>query len=97
MEHINCPPCASRPHPAFLFMFPSRLAANPFACFQAYRDLARGEQAAAAMEANLTNLESKLDALLAAAEKSAEEAEAAKARESKAGDKDSAGEGRGSS
>lgn len=64
---------------------------------QAYRDLARGEQAAAAMEANLTNLESKLDALLAAAEKSAEEAEAAKARESKAGDKDSAGEGRGSS
>lgn len=49
------------------------------------------------MEANLTNLESKLDALLAAAEKSAEEAEAAKARESKAGDKDSAGEGRGSS
>jgi len=49
------------------------------------------------MEANLTNLESKLDALLAAAEKSAEEAEAAKAGDSKGSDKDSAGEGRGSS
>lgn len=33
---------------------------------QALRDLARGEQAATAMEANLTTLESKLDALLAA-------------------------------
>ncbi|KAL6868464.1 hypothetical protein J3F83DRAFT_737207 [Trichoderma novae-zelandiae] len=33
---------------------------------QTLRDLARGEQAAAAMEANLTTLESKLDTLLAA-------------------------------
>ncbi|KAM5351682.1 hypothetical protein ACJ41O_004405 [Fusarium nematophilum] len=35
---------------------------------QAYRDLARGEQAATALEANLSNLESKLDAILAALE-----------------------------
>lgn len=33
---------------------------------QALRELARGEQTATAMEANLTNLESKLDAILAA-------------------------------
>ncbi|KAI9167002.1 hypothetical protein HJFPF1_03121 [Paramyrothecium foliicola] len=32
---------------------------------QAYKDLLRGEQAATALEANLSNLESKLDALLA--------------------------------
>ncbi|ROW01487.1 hypothetical protein VSDG_02262 [Cytospora chrysosperma] len=32
---------------------------------QAFRDLARGEQTAAALEANLTSLESKLDELLA--------------------------------
>ncbi|TID04394.1 hypothetical protein CH35J_002610 [Colletotrichum higginsianum] len=37
---------------------------------QAYRDLVRGEQAAAALEANLTTLESRLDALLAAFEAS---------------------------
>ncbi|TDZ17819.1 hypothetical protein Cob_v009360 [Colletotrichum orbiculare MAFF 240422] len=35
---------------------------------QAYRDLLRGEQAATALEANLTNLENRLDALLAAFE-----------------------------
>ncbi|KAI5465945.1 hypothetical protein BGZ63DRAFT_374939 [Mariannaea sp. PMI_226] len=35
---------------------------------QAYRDLARGEQAATALEANLANLESKLDTILAALE-----------------------------
>ncbi|KAJ4170400.1 hypothetical protein NW754_006538 [Fusarium falciforme] len=35
---------------------------------QAYRDLARGEQTATALEANLSNLESKLDAILAALE-----------------------------
>ncbi|WYZ34673.1 hypothetical protein EsH8_I_000949 [Colletotrichum jinshuiense] len=35
---------------------------------QAYKDLLRGEQAATALEANLTNLESRLDALLAAFE-----------------------------
>ncbi|KAI9904755.1 hypothetical protein N3K66_001284 [Trichothecium roseum] len=35
---------------------------------QAYQELAKGEQAATAMEANLSNLESKLDALLAAFE-----------------------------
>ncbi|CAH0049494.1 unnamed protein product [Clonostachys solani] len=35
---------------------------------QAYRELLRGEQAASTLEANLTNLESKLDALLAAYE-----------------------------
>ncbi|KAL5087575.1 hypothetical protein Trisim1_007619 [Trichoderma cf. simile WF8] len=33
---------------------------------QALRELARGEQTATAMEANLTNLEGKLDAILAA-------------------------------
>ncbi|KAL6696187.1 hypothetical protein J3F84DRAFT_327105 [Trichoderma pleuroticola] len=33
---------------------------------QALRELARGEQTATAMETNLTNLESKLDAILAA-------------------------------
>ncbi|KAK8056055.1 hypothetical protein PG993_001282 [Apiospora rasikravindrae] len=32
---------------------------------QAFKDLARGEQQAAAMEANLTKLENKLDELLA--------------------------------
>ncbi|KAF5027672.1 hypothetical protein F66182_233 [Fusarium sp. NRRL 66182] len=35
---------------------------------QAYRDLARGEQAATALESNLSNLESRLDAILAALE-----------------------------
>ncbi|KAK7752454.1 hypothetical protein SLS62_005607 [Diatrype stigma] len=35
---------------------------------QAFKDLAKGEQHAAALEANLTNLESKLDALLASIE-----------------------------
>ncbi|UZP44382.1 hypothetical protein NXS19_012194 [Fusarium pseudograminearum] len=35
---------------------------------QAYRDLARGEQAATNLENNLTNLESRLDAILAALE-----------------------------
>ncbi|KAI0482423.1 hypothetical protein GGR56DRAFT_186342 [Xylariaceae sp. FL0804] len=35
---------------------------------QAFRDVARGEQQAAAMEASLTKLESKLDALLASIE-----------------------------
>ncbi|KAG8666083.1 hypothetical protein FPOAC2_11176 [Fusarium poae] len=37
---------------------------------QAYRDLARGEQAATNLENNLTNLESRLDAILAALEAS---------------------------
>ncbi|GAP83432.2 hypothetical protein SAMD00023353_0202110 [Rosellinia necatrix] len=44
---------------------------------QAFRDLARGEQQAAAIEANLANLESKLDALLASID--AAETDAAKA------------------
>lgn len=35
---------------------------------QAYKELTRGEQTASALEANLTNLESKLDAILAALE-----------------------------
>ncbi|KAI1122394.1 hypothetical protein F5Y10DRAFT_76165 [Nemania abortiva] len=35
---------------------------------QAFKDLARGEQQAAAIEANLASLESKLDALLASIE-----------------------------
>ncbi|KAI1402329.1 hypothetical protein F4819DRAFT_485638 [Hypoxylon fuscum] len=35
---------------------------------QAFKDIARGEQQAAALEANLTSLESKLDALLASIE-----------------------------
>ncbi|KAH8675752.1 hypothetical protein BX600DRAFT_507962 [Xylariales sp. PMI_506] len=39
---------------------------------QAFKDLARGEQHAAAMEANLTKLESKLDALLAQFEAAAQ-------------------------
>ncbi|KAI0160318.1 hypothetical protein GGR57DRAFT_499730 [Xylariaceae sp. FL1272] len=41
---------------------------------QAFKDLARGEQQAAAIEANLTNLENKLDALLAAFEANGSEA-----------------------
>ncbi|KAI8240514.1 hypothetical protein K4K57_000688 [Colletotrichum sp. SAR 10_99] len=45
---------------------------------QAYRDLQRGEQAASALEANLTNLENRLDALLAAFESSEGGAEAPK-------------------
>ncbi|KAL6908493.1 hypothetical protein GGI43DRAFT_392891 [Trichoderma evansii] len=40
---------------------------------QALRELSKGEQTATAMEANLTNLESKLDALLAAFEQLEEE------------------------
>jgi hypothetical protein len=48
---------------------------------QAYKDLLRGEQAATALEANLTNLESKLDALLAAFE--ANEAKGAEKTEKK--------------
>ncbi|KAL6811315.1 hypothetical protein GGI42DRAFT_350252 [Trichoderma sp. SZMC 28013] len=39
---------------------------QPEAAPEALRELARGEQTATAMEANLTNLESKLDAILAA-------------------------------
>ncbi|KFA62549.1 hypothetical protein S40285_05707 [Stachybotrys chlorohalonatus IBT 40285] len=35
---------------------------------QAYRDILKGEQAATAIESNLTNLERKLDAMLAAIE-----------------------------
>ncbi|TFB05896.1 hypothetical protein CCMA1212_001693 [Trichoderma ghanense] len=42
--------------------------------------LKRGEQAATAMEANLTNLESKLDALLAAFESLEEDQEEGKGR-----------------
>ncbi|KAL7927663.1 hypothetical protein ACQKWADRAFT_277456 [Trichoderma austrokoningii] len=42
---------------------------------QALRELSRGEQTATAMEANLTTLESKLDALLAAFEQLEEENE----------------------
>ncbi|OAA43234.1 hypothetical protein NOR_04601 [Metarhizium rileyi] len=38
---------------------------------QAYRDLAKGEQTATALEANLANLESKLDAMLAVLEEKA--------------------------
>ncbi|KID80172.1 hypothetical protein MBR_01484, partial [Metarhizium brunneum ARSEF 3297] len=41
----------------------------------AYRELVKGEQAATALEANLTNLESKLDAMLAALEEKASGAE----------------------
>ncbi|KAI1341562.1 hypothetical protein F5Y15DRAFT_376481 [Xylariaceae sp. FL0016] len=40
---------------------------------QAFKDLARGEQQAAVIEANLTALEDKLDALLAAVEGGANE------------------------
>lgn len=40
---------------------------------QALRDLARGEQTASALEANLTALESKLDELLASFEASVDE------------------------
>ncbi|PNP54393.1 hypothetical protein THARTR1_05600 [Trichoderma harzianum] len=39
---------------------------QPEAAPEALRELARGEQTATAMETNLTNLESKLDAILAA-------------------------------
>ncbi|GAW19931.1 hypothetical protein ANO14919_094240 [Xylariales sp. No.14919] len=43
---------------------------------QAFRDLARGEQQAAAIEANLASIESKLDALLASVEAGAGAAKA---------------------
>ncbi|KAI1774050.1 hypothetical protein F4818DRAFT_90357 [Hypoxylon cercidicola] len=47
-------------------------AASPQAALaQAYKDIARGEQHAAALEASLTSLESKLDVLLASIENSA--------------------------
>ncbi|PTB46838.1 uncharacterized protein TrAFT101_003722 [Trichoderma asperellum] len=51
---------------------------------QALRELARGEQTATAMEANLTNLESKLDALLAAFEQLEEEEKGGKNPENEA-------------
>ncbi|KAF7564090.1 hypothetical protein G7046_g12 [Stylonectria norvegica] len=40
---------------------------------QTYRDLIRGEQAASALEANLSNLETKLNAMLAAVETAEED------------------------
>ncbi|CAI6054917.1 unnamed protein product [Clonostachys chloroleuca] len=47
---------------------PSKAQGDANDLAQAYRELLRGEQAATALEANLSNLESKLDALLAAYE-----------------------------
>ncbi|KAJ6787699.1 hypothetical protein PWT90_10162 [Aphanocladium album] len=41
---------------------------NPQDLATAYRELTKGEQTATQLEANLTNLESKLDAMLAAFE-----------------------------
>ncbi|PSR81693.1 hypothetical protein BD289DRAFT_484277 [Coniella lustricola] len=52
---------------------------------QAFRDLARGEQTAAALESNLTNLESKLDELLAAFEDMAGDPSAPVADDSRQG------------
>ncbi|ORY64374.1 uncharacterized protein BCR38DRAFT_434928 [Pseudomassariella vexata] len=48
---------------------------------QAFKDLTKGEQQAAALERNLTSLESKLDALLAQFEDAAKEAETGKGKD----------------
>ncbi|KAI5850155.1 hypothetical protein GGS23DRAFT_598202 [Durotheca rogersii] len=53
---------------------------------EAFKDLARGEQQAAALEAGLTNLEKKLDALLASIEGGSASPEAS--REGKGESKD---------
>ncbi|KXH61140.1 hypothetical protein CSAL01_02337 [Colletotrichum salicis] len=45
---------------------------DKFPCFVIHRDAPSGEQAASALEANLTNLEGRLDALLAAFESAQE-------------------------
>ncbi|KAI0381921.1 hypothetical protein F5Y04DRAFT_53852 [Hypomontagnella monticulosa] len=47
---------------------PTSVASTQAEMAQAFKDLARGEQQAAALEASLTSLESKLDALLASVE-----------------------------
>ncbi|KAJ0150627.1 putative Cystinosin like protein [Fusarium oxysporum f. sp. albedinis] len=47
---------------------PTPKSLDPACPWNAYRDLARGEQAATALENNLSNLESRLDAILAALE-----------------------------
>ncbi|OAA77819.1 hypothetical protein LEL_04642 [Akanthomyces lecanii RCEF 1005] len=56
------------------------LPSNPQDLATAYREITKGEQTAAQLEANLTNLESKLDAMLAAFEQQ-------EGRDSKIGDK----------
>lgn len=60
---------------------------------QALKDLARGEQTASALEANLSNLESKLDAILASLGVSAEDLDALDEQqgEQKEGRRDSSG------
>ncbi|KAI0452752.1 hypothetical protein F5B21DRAFT_482152 [Xylaria acuta] len=55
------------PHQQEAHQVPSALTAQAEMA-QAFKDLARGEQQAAAIEANLARLESKLDALLASIE-----------------------------
>lgn len=50
---------------------------------QAYRDLAKGEQAASQLEANLTTLESRLEAMLAALEGKDEASESAQGEDTK--------------
>ncbi|PTB65365.1 hypothetical protein BBK36DRAFT_21163 [Trichoderma citrinoviride] len=67
---------------------PYKLMANQIHIIQALRDLARGEQAATAMEANLTNLESKLDALLAAFEPLEDEKKGVKSSTLKTGEEE---------
>ncbi|GAB0131764.1 hypothetical protein EsDP_00000223 [Epichloe bromicola] len=57
---------------------------------QAYRDLAKGEQAASQLEANLTTLESRLEAMLAALEGKDEASESAEGEDT---NKSSVGEG----
>ncbi|KAI2640728.1 hypothetical protein GGS26DRAFT_586726 [Hypomontagnella submonticulosa] len=49
---------------------PTSVASTQAEMAQAFKDLARGERQAAALEASLTSLESKLDALLASVERS---------------------------
>ncbi|KHN96317.1 uncharacterized protein MAM_05903 [Metarhizium album ARSEF 1941] len=67
LAQVSSTPLSLPSPPSNMPSHPQRteLDANPD---QAYRELAKGEQAATALEANLTNLESKLDAMLLALE-----------------------------
>ncbi|KAI0401254.1 hypothetical protein F4802DRAFT_436574 [Xylaria palmicola] len=71
-DNIDGPDSTSPPDPhQQAHQVPSSLTAQAEMA-QAFKDLARGEQQAAAIEANLASLESKLDALLASIEAGAD-------------------------
>jgi hypothetical protein len=82
-QHPPPPPESSKPAAAAADDNAADLA-------QAYKDLVRGEQAAAALESNLTNLESKLDALLAAFETAEAKTVKSQPSDKKESDKDAA-------